>query len=286
MADSPYVFHVGAEDFDRIVIQGSHRQPVLVDFWAGWCQPCQILMPVLTRLAADYQGAFVLAKVDTEAHPDLATRYGVRGIPAVKLFKDGELVDEFTGALPETEIRAFLDRHIPRESEQIAEQALAQSRGGEEESALALARKALAMDPANPKVVASAARVLTVLGKNEEARRAIEALSPADRQETAIQALLTELELNEAATRLPDADILRGRLAEAPDDSGLRFQLAQRLAADGRYEEAFEQLLTLMRKDPGWSDQAARKTMIKLFDTLGDDPLVARYRGKMASLLH
>ncbi len=286
MTESPYVFNVNADDFARVVVEGSRERPVLVDFWASWCQPCQILMPLLARLADDYHGAFHLAKVDTEANPDLSAQYGIRGIPAVKLFKNGEVIDEFTGALPEAEIRAFLDRHIERESEQLAERALALAQRGEKEAARGLAREALARDPAHVPTVARVARALIAADDPQAAREALGELSPAQRMEDEIKAVETELELREASAELPAADALARRLEEQPGDPELRFRLAQRLAAEERHEEALEQLLTSMREHPHWNDDAARKLMLKLFDRLGADPLVSRYRGRMASLLH
>ncbi len=286
MSDSPYIFNVGKQNFDQVVIQGSRDRPVLVDFWASWCAPCQALIPLLGGLAEDYHGAFHLAKVNTEENQDLAMEYGIRSIPAVKLFKNGEIVDEFAGALPEAEIRAFLDKHIERESEGIARRAKDRLAKGDVEQALELARQALAMDPMHPKVVASAAHTLATAGDTQSARDAIEKLPPLNQEEAEVRSVLTELELREARDNLPDADDLRQRLDAAPDDSEARFQLAQRLAADGHAEEALEQLLTLMREDKNWNDGAARKMMLKLFDTLGDDPLVARYRGRIANLLH
>ncbi len=286
MSDLPYVFNVGKQDFDQVVIQGSHDRPVLVDFWASWCAPCQTLMPVLGRLAEDYRGAFHLAKVNTEENQDLAMEYGIRGIPAVKLFKNGEIVDEFAGALPEAEIRAFLDKHIERESDHIAAQAIEALRQGDTQDALQKVRRAVEMDPSNPKVVGAHAQVLAASGDAEAAREAIARLPATDQESPDIKALLTQLELSEASDALPDADVLLQRIDSDPDNSELRYQLAQRLAAEGRSEEALQQLLTLMRKDRAFGDNAAQKMMLKLFDLLGDDPLVNRYRGRMASLLY
>ena len=286
MSDSPYVFNVGKQDFDQVVIQASHERPVLVDFWASWCAPCQALMPLLGRLAEDYRGAFHLAKVNTEENQDLATEYGIRSSPAVKLFKNGEIVDEFAGALPETEIRAFLDKHIERESEHIAARAIDALRQGDTHDALQQVNRAVEMDPSNPKVVAARARILIANGDAEAAKQAIAKLPANEQDNPDIKALLTQLELSEASDTLPDADVLLHQIDNDPDNSELRYQLAQRLAAEGRTEEALQQLLTLMRKDRRFGDNAAQKMMLKLFDLLGDDPLVNRYRGRMASLLY
>ena len=123
MPESPYIVEVTAENYQEVVIQGSLQAPVLVDFWADWCQPCKILLPMLAKLVDEYQGKFILAKINTEQQQELAAQFGIRSIPTVKLFMQGQPVDEFSGALPEEQIRQFLDQHIPRESDKAVAQA-------------------------------------------------------------------------------------------------------------------------------------------------------------------
>ncbi len=286
MADSPFIKVVNAENFNQVVIEGSRQQPVLVDFWADWCAPCRALMPVLSKLAEEYGGQFILAKVNSDENQGLAQQFGVRSLPTVKLFKDGMPVDEFMGALPESQVREFLDRHIERESDRLlvaAEEALA---AGDEDQAMALLQQAREVDPRRPEVITALARLLAARGDAEQAEQLLNALPAADRDSPEVAALLAELEFARAAGDGESVAELTQRLEADPDDSETRFRLAQKLLAEKQYEAAMQQLLTLMQKDREFNDDAARKTLLKVFDMLGDDPLVARYRRKMFNLLY
>jgi len=259
---------------------------VLVDFWADWCAPCRSLMPVLQKLAEEYNGQFILAKVNSDENQGLAQQYGVRSLPTVKLFKDGAAVDEFMGALPESHVREFLDRHIERESDRMlaaAETALA---AGDETRALELLQQARAVDPHRPEVIVALARLQARQGDPEAAESLLRSLPASDRESPEVAAMLAELEFARAAGDGEPVEALEKRLADDPDDSEARFRLAQKLLAGQRYEAAMQELLTLMQKDREFQDDAARKTLLKVFDMLGDDPLVAEYRRKMFNLLY
>ncbi len=285
MADSPFIKVVNAENFNQVVIEGSRQQPVLVDFWADWCAPCRALMPVLSKLAEEYGGQFILAKVNSDENQGLAQQFGVRSLPTVKLFKDGMPIDEFMGALPESQVREFLDRHIERESDRLlvaAEEALA---AGDEDQAMALLQQARELDPRRPEVITALARLLAARGDAEQAEQLLNALPAADRDSPEVAALLAELEFARAAGDGESVAELTQRLEADPNDSETRFRLAQKLLAEKQYEAAMQQLLTLMQKDREFNDDAARKTLLKVFDMLGDDPLVAEYRRKMFNLL-
>ena len=181
MSDSPYVIEVTAQNYQQVVIEGSRQVPVLVDFWAEWCQPCKMLMPVLSKLAEEFQGKFILAKINTEQEQELAGQFGIRSIPTVKLFKGGQPVDEFSGALPEQEIRNFLDRHIPRESDNhvvMAQQHLLQ---GDADTALEILNQALQQDPHNNNIKIGMAQTYAAMGQASVALELLDAL-PADAQ--------------------------------------------------------------------------------------------------------
>ncbi len=219
MANSPYIVEVTRENYVE-VMEASFRVPVLIDFWASWCQPCQVLMPILARLADEYGGKFILGKLNTEEQQEIAQQFGIRSIPTVKLFQDGQPVDEFMGALPEQGVRAFLDKHIVDEAAAAAE----------------LERK------------------LQVFSE----------------------------QLDDA----PAVAELEARLATDAGDSEARFQLALHRVLEQEPEAALELLLQLLQKDRGFGDDAARQWLLKVFDLLGDDPLVSQYRRRMTSLLY
>lgn len=286
MSESPYILEITADNYQQIVVDGSFQVPVLVDFWADWCQPCKTLMPMLAKLADEYQGKFILAKVNTEQQQELAAQFGIRSIPTVKLFKNGQAVDEFAGALPEEQIRQFLDQHIPRESDNIVAKAQQLLLEGDTDAALALLTQAQADDPANHNISVALAQTFAAMGDTESALSVLDKL-PQDIQEREDVSLLRgQLHFDSIGTGIPDQATLEQRLATDENDSEARFQLATHKINNQDYAAALELLLTLMRKDRQYDDDAARKTMLKVFELLGDDPLVPRYRSKMMSLLY
>jgi putative thioredoxin len=287
MADNPFVIDVTAGSFGQAVVEASHRLPVLVDFWAAWCGPCKALLPTLTRLAAEYRGQFLLAKVNIDEQPELATRFGVRSVPTVKLFRFGEAVDEFLGAQPEGQIRALLDRYVETEVDRALAAAGALFEGGESGEALALGRRVVAENPDHHRARVVLAEMQAATGAFDEAEQTLASLPPALRMEATVQALLAQIEFGRINAAAPPLAELERQVAEAPDDSAARYQLAATRLARGDHEQALEEFLELMRRDRAFGDDAARKGMVKVFDLLGSDAeLVSRYRRRMASLLY
>ncbi len=286
MSNSPYIIEVTAENYQSAVIEQSRQVPVLVDFWASWCQPCQMLMPVLAKLADDYQGKFILAKINTEEQQALAAQFGIRSIPTVKLFRNGEPVDEFAGALPEAEIRKFLDKHIPRESDALVEQAQQLLLQGNAEGALALLEQAKASDPANSNIDLALAQTHAAAGDIAKAEEILARL-PADlRDKAEVRTLEGLLFFEHLLAGAPTREELARRLETNSDDAEARYLMAAHHAVNQHYEEAMDELLQLMKKNRDYGDDAARKALLKLFDILGDDPLVPRYRSRMMSLIY
>ena len=276
---------VDAGNFQQVVIEGSRQVPVLVDFWAEWCGPCRILKPILEKLAEEFQGRFILAKVDSDKNQDIAAQYGVRGIPSVKAFVGGEIVDEFSGAIPESGVREFLERLIPSPAEELRIAAGRARDQGDLAQALQLLAEASKLDMQNEALRLDAADILLELGQLDEARHLLDSLSPAARMDERAQQV--EARLNFAQAGGGDEAGLRSRLAEQPDDMEARLQLGNLLVATGRHQDGLEDLLEMVRRDRTWNDEAARKAMLAVFNLLGGQgPLVSEYRRRLARALN
>ena len=279
---------VSTQNFRELVVEASLRKPVIVDFWAPWCAPCRALGPVLEKLEAEYGGRFTLAKVNSDENQELAAHYGVRGIPNVKAFVGGEVVDEFSGALPERQVREVLDRVIPSPAEELRLKAGAvyrESRDGEK--ALELLARALEMEPGNERVLLDSASILVDLGRLDEAKALIEKLSPLAQMDERVSALRSRIEFAETAAQAPDAKALEQRIERNPDDLEARLQLAHLSAAKGDYRGALDQLLEIVRRDRSFRDDIARKAMLQIFTLLGNQgELVSEYRKRLASAMY
>ena len=286
---SPHAFDVSTAEFQEKVVAASQHVPVLVDFWAEWCAPCRQLKPVLEKLAAEYGGRFLLAKVNSDQNQELAGRCGVRGIPNVKAFVGGHLVDEFTGALPEAQVRAFIDKLLPSPAEPLRVAAQEARASGEIELALSLLDDASQADPGNETVQLDMAEIRIEAGQIDAARALLDALEHKARDASRHKALQARLKLV-AAGGGADAAALQARIAANGDDPDARLQLANALALSGDYRPALEHLLAIVRRDRKWQDEAARKAMLDLFSLLGGDAqfddLVREFRIALARTLN
>ena len=282
--NSPYIVETTQETFERDVVDRSRDVPVVVDFWAEWCGPCRTLGPRLERLAEEYGGKFVLVKADTERVPEIAAAFGIRSIPAVFGLKDGKLVDSFVGVLPESEIRAFLDRLLPTPAERL----IAEARGLESsdlKAAEARYRIALDLAPEEPQVKIGLARVLLAQDRPDEARPLIEALERRGYLEPEAEKLKADLTLRSQAEGVGDVEAARAAAAADPDNPDLAFALAEALAAAGRYPEAMDLCLDLIERHRKRVGESAHKLMLTIFQLLGDAEIVADYQRKLASAL-
>lgn len=287
MADSPHIVTLNAANFESIVIDGSFDRPVLVDFWADWCAPCRMLMPILAKLAEEYRGRFILAKLNTEEERGLAAQFGIRSLPTVQLFKDGRPVDQFMGALPESQIRDFLDRHLPRASDGLLVQAQGRLAAGDLDGAESLIKRARAEDPDNPRVALAEIQLAAAQGRTQEAQAALERLPLELANDPEVVTLRGQLRFSAALAAAPDASTLERRLAADPKDSEARYQLAAHRVLAGDYESALELLLELLRRDRAYGEDAGRKGMVAVFDLLGGSgELVNRYRARMMTALY
>lgn len=287
MADSPYVTAVTAESFHRIVIEGSHERLVLVDFWADWCAPCRMLMPMLASLANDYDGKLLVAKVNTEEEQALAAEYGIRSLPTVQLFKDGQPVDQFMGALPEPQVREFLERHLPRESNLFLTRARELLRAGNLEGAADLIARAREADPENDRVRLAEAGIEAATGNTQGAQAILDSLPRELAEDPEVTTLKGQVLFATLKNESPPEVELIARLENDPKDSDARHRLAAHWVVRGNFEGALDQLLELMKRDRAFDDDAGRKGMLMVFAMLGDErELVTRYRNRMLNALY
>lgn len=287
MAQSPYIVAVTSANFQSIVIEGSYERPVLVDFWADWCAPCRMLMPILSKLADEYKGRFLLAKVNTDEEQALAFQFGIRSLPTVQLFRNGEVVDQFMGALPESQVRAFLENHLPRASDSLIDRAQNAIAAGDLASARSFLERVRREDPENKRLPLVEVQLLAASGEIKEALAAIERLPLEFAGDPEVAALRAQLGFAQVLEHAPGESELAARLAANPKDSEARYQLAAHLVLKGDYEGALEQLLELVKRDRAYGEDAGRKGMLAIFDLLGNGhELVSRYRAKMMSALY
>ncbi len=279
---SEHALDVGLADFSQHVLEESRTRPVVVDFWAPWCGPCKSLKPVLEKLATEYGGKFLLAKINSDDNQELAARYAVRGIPSVKAFINGEMVDEFSGALPEGEVRAFLDRLIPSPADELRAQAMDARRAGDTAGALQLLAEASKLDPQHVGVRLDAAEIMLDLGATDETQRLLGSVP--DDADPRVPQLKARLQFAGAAGE--DETALHARVAADGNDLDARLKLATLRVAAGDYEAGMEQLLEIVRRDRAYEDDIGRKTLLSVFNLLGGGELVSRYRRLLASALN
>jgi putative thioredoxin len=284
---SAHVIDVSTADFAEKVIQASHEVPVIVDFWAPWCAPCRQLGPILEKLATEYGGRFILAKVDSDNNQDVAAQYQVRGIPAVKAFVQGQMVSEFTGVQPEPSIRRFIEALLPSPAEPFYREAVAAIVAGDNARALELLSHTLAMDPKHEGALLDRAELYLEMGLAEEARAALAGIESAEDRDR-LDSLRARVELAASAAAVQgDETELEARIAADGGDLEARLELSRLLAARQAFAPAMDQLLEIVRRDRKYNDEAGRKTLIALFNLLGSDhDLVRQYRSKLAAALN
>jgi len=277
------IIEVFEENFEQEVIERSRKLPVVVDFWAPWCGPCRTLGPLLERLAGEFAGQFVLAKINVDENPLLAQAFRVQSIPYVVALRDGRVVAQFVGAQPEAAVREFLAALLPSDAERLAARGQARLAAGQKAQAESLFRQALEKDPRCGSALVGLARLLLERGEEEEAKALLERVV-SDPWRAQAERVLAELRLRQEG--VADEASLRERLAKKPADLEARLQLGKRLAAEGRYAEALEELLEVVRRDRNFQDQAARKAMLDIFQVLGSgNELAERYRAELANIL-
>ena len=278
---------VSQADFDTKVVAAPHKQPVVIDFWAPWCAPCKVLKPILEKLEGEYKGKFLLAKVNSDENHEIAARYAVRGIPSVKAMVDGKIVNEFTGALPESMVRDWLDKIIPSPAEELRREAQQQSEAGDLDGALQKLTEASTLDADNEWVRVDAAEILLAMGNPDDAQPLLDSLKDPDiLKDARVLQLKAQVRLAEMREEGESEAELAAVISMNENDLESRLKLANVLIAANKPAEGMDQLLEIVRRDRKFKDDIGRKTLLDVFNLLGGQhELVAEYRRKLASIL-
>ncbi len=308
---------ITVKNIEAELVSASMQQPVLLDIWAPWCAPCKALAPVLEKLEKEYAGRFKLAKLNSDEQPEIAGQlsqmFGVRSIPFCVLFSGGQPVDGFVGALPESQVRQFLDKHVPSEAEMVAEAELQEAEAelaeGNEDVALSKLQQALAMDPSNETARFDYVKLLLDLGRAADARRAFEPVAGKAPGDARLAALAQALEAFEQAARARRPEELADAIAANKRDFSARHELAQVLLAAGRRTEALDELLEILMRDKAWNEGLARKLYVAILELMtkpipkaaaetkstlevtgksaapASDPVVDQYRRKLSMVI-
>jgi len=288
MSDNPYVYDVTRENFNQQVVEASQQAPVLVDFWADWCQPCRMLSPVLDKLARDARGALRVAKVNADSEQELAAHFGVRSLPTVKIVHQGRIVNEFVGAQPESAIRKLLEPYLaaaPEGAVDLLSQARELAAQGQITEAAALLQSE--GEPQDSDELLELAGLLALTGELARAEALLERLPQEKRTGPEGKKAQASLELVRSLGSLAPRGELEHRIAVDEGDLPAKLGLARYCAAAGQFEQALELFLEIMRRNRKLDDDAGRRGLLQVFDLLGNTgELVSNYRRKMAALLY
>ena len=279
------------QGFMADVVEASMTQPVIVDFWAPWCGPCRTLGPILERVVEGKKGAVKLVKINTEEHNAYASQLGVRSIPAVYAFHKGRPVDGFMGALPESQVSAFIERLLGgTDNAQVIAEALSQAEAASQAGDIPLAAEIYAAviqeDPENTAAIAGLARCYLANGDTERALATLEMVPPARKNESVVKSVRLAIEMAADAPAPTELDAALSAVSANPGDHARRYELAEQYAAAGRYKDAADHLLIILTAKLGWEDGKAKTKLLQVFEAAGPaDPVTIEGRRRLASLM-
>jgi len=296
MSDSPYIIDVTMETAQALLVDASQQQPVLVDFWADWCGPCKSLIPILEKLAVEYQGKFILAKVNSDEQQSLAQEFGVRSLPTVKLLQQGQIIGEFMGAQTEEFVRNFLNEHIdgtelgneePNTEESNHLKALQLIQQGDDDKALELLFEIYQNEPENHDAKLDMAELLLRSSRLDECINVIDSIDSTLKEESRVKVILGNIEIMKRIAALPDMDNIQQQLKDNPNDKDALFGFANHLIIAKQYQTAMEALIRILMIDSSYKDNIAKTTLMDIFNILGNEgELVTTFRRKLASALN
>lgn len=281
------ISEVGIESFQAQVIERSRQVPVLVDYWADWCGPCQMQMPLLHKLVEEYAGKFVIAKINTDQERQLAQQHNIRSLPTMHIYKGGEIVEEIAGAQTESALRILLDRHIERTSDPVRSEARQLFSAGQTQQALALLAQTHASEPDNHQLTLDYASMSIRAGQLDQAEALLDAMPYEVRNESDALGVRAVLDFSRVAGTDADIAELQARIVSDPSDSAARYRLGAALLLSGSTQAALDEFLYLLQHDRGFHDDAGRKALLASFDLLGkDNELAGIYRRRMFTALY
>lgn len=285
-AQNPVKVALTTANFEAILSVESFKRPIVIDFWADWCAPCKMLMPILDHVATEFQGQFLLATLDTEAEPALAAQFGVRNLPTVAVIRDGKPVDHFSGALPESEVRAFLQKHLPNPWDADVKTALDFMQADQLSEALVPAHNAYVLSQALPDITCIYARILLLNKRLDECKAVLSTVRLKD-QDDGYQTVKAQLELAEQSAEAPEIHALQQQLAADPDNLTLQVELGLQYHQNGKIREGLEMILAVLKCDRNFQEGAARNTFLEMLQSLAKgDPLAVEYQRQLFSLLY
>jgi len=283
---SDFIVNIDETNAAQLLIEESHTRPVVVDFWADWCEPCKALMPLLEKIATEYQGAFLLAKVNADDQQNIAQQFGVRSLPTVMVIKDGQPVDGFTGAQPETAVREMLEKFLPAPWDGLLQLANEAMESGDFAAALTPLRQAWEESGRQHEISIAYAHCLIESMRLDEAQAVLDTIMLAD-HDAAYEQLVAQLEIKREAAKSPEIDALEQQLAADPDNHDARAKLALQYTNAGRFRDALENLITILQQDLNHADGGTKKALLDTIASLGKgDPLAAEYQRKLYSMLY